>query len=86
MILLKSVHKTSMLIPCKQLFVQTYHHDGHLIIEQGLGEPNPLFQLVIDTTPMSVSTIKQINTLPTAHANQFQLTHDSSKRQKKVCT
>jgi len=58
-----------MLIPYEQLFIQTYHHNEHLTTEQGLGEPNPLFQLVIDTTPTSAPTIKQNNTLPTAHAN-----------------
>jgi hypothetical protein len=86
MTLLKPEHKTSMLIPYEQLFIQTYHRNGHIITEQSLGEPNLLFQLVIDTTPMSASMIKQINTLPTAHANQFQLTHDSGKKQIKVCT
>ena len=51
MMLIKLEHKISMWIPYEQLFIQTYQHNGHLITEQGLGEPNPLFQLVIDTTP-----------------------------------
>jgi hypothetical protein len=45
MTLLKPVHKTSVLIPYEQLFIQTYHHNGRLIVEQGTGEQNPLFQL-----------------------------------------
>ena len=43
MTLLKPEHKTSMLIPYEQLFIQTYHRNGHLVTEQGLGEPNPYF-------------------------------------------
>ena len=83
MTLLKPEHKTSMLIPFEQLFIQAYHHNGHLITEQGLGESNPLFQLVIDTRPTSAPMIRQTNTLPAAHTNQFHLTHNSGKKQKK---
>ena len=46
---LKPIHKTSLLIPCEQLFVQTYQYNGTLITEQNRGEQNPLFQLAIDT-------------------------------------
>jgi hypothetical protein len=53
--LLKHEHKTSMLIPYEQLFIQTYYHDEHLITEQNAGEPNLLFQPVIDTTPISAT-------------------------------
>ena len=49
MSLLKPIHKTSFLIPYEQLFIQTFHHNGNLITEQGTGEQNPLFQLAIDT-------------------------------------
>jgi len=49
MTLLKPVHKTSVLIPYEQLFMQTFHHNGSLITEQSRGEQNPLFQLAIDT-------------------------------------
>ena len=49
MTLLKSEQKTSMLITYEQLYLQTYHHNGHLIPEQSTGDPNPLLQLIIDT-------------------------------------
>jgi len=83
MSLLKPIHKTSVLIPYEQLFIQTFHHDENLITEQGTGEQNPLFQLTIDTMLTSATTRKQkqINMPPTAHSNQFQLFHDSSRQQ-----
>jgi hypothetical protein len=56
MSLLKPIHKTSMLIPYEQLFIQTFHHNGNLIMEQGTGEQNPLFQLLIDIMLMSATT------------------------------
>jgi hypothetical protein len=67
-----------MLIPYEQLLIQTFHHTGNLIMKQGTGEQNLLFQLAIDT--MLTSTTwkqKQINVPPT-HSNQFQLFHDSN--------
>jgi len=45
-----------MLIPREQRFIQTFHHNGNLITEQGTGEQNPLFQLVIDTMLTSATT------------------------------
>ena len=47
--LLKPIHKTSLLIPYEQLFIQTYQYNGTLITEQNRGGQNPLFQLAIDT-------------------------------------
>ena len=80
MSLLKPIHKTSMLIPYEQLFIQTFHHNGNLITEQGTDEQTPLFQLAIDAMLTSATTWKhkQINTPPTTHPNQFQLFHDSN--------
>jgi len=49
MTLLKPIHKTSLLIPYEQLFIQKYQCNGSLITEQNRGEQNPLFQLAIDT-------------------------------------
>ena len=46
MSLLKRIHKSSVLIPYEQLFIQTFHHNGNLITEQGTGEQTPLFQLL----------------------------------------
>ena len=43
MTLLKTIHKMS------QLFIQTFHYIGNLIMEQGTGEQNPIFQLAMDT-------------------------------------
>ena len=47
--LLKPIHKTSLLIPYEQPFIQTYQYNGTLITEQNRGGQNPLFQLAIDT-------------------------------------
>jgi hypothetical protein len=43
MSLIKPIHKTPMLIPYEQLFIQTFHHNGNLITEQGTGEQNHYF-------------------------------------------
>jgi hypothetical protein len=48
MILLKTIHNVVMLIPYEQLFIQAFQKNGKLIPEQYSGEPNPLFQLVIN--------------------------------------
>jgi hypothetical protein len=81
MSLFKPIYKTSTLISYKQLFIQTFHHNGNLIKEQGTGEQNPLFQLTIDTMVTSETTLKkQINTSPT-HSNQLQLFRDSTRQQ-----
>jgi hypothetical protein len=55
MTLLKPIHNTAMLTPYEQLFIQTFHHNGDLITEQGAGEHNPLFQLAVDTVLMSTT-------------------------------
>jgi len=39
----------SMLIPYKQLFIQTFHHNGNLIMEQGTGEQTLIYHLARDT-------------------------------------
>jgi hypothetical protein len=38
-----------MLISYEQIFIQTFHHKGNLITEQGKDEQNPLLQLAINT-------------------------------------
>ena len=48
-------------------------------MEQGTGEQNPLFKLAIDTAVTSEIMPKQINTLPIALSNEFQLLHDSGR-------
>jgi hypothetical protein len=45
MSLLKPIHKTSMLTPYEQLFIQTFHHNENLITEQGTGEQKPLISV-----------------------------------------
>jgi hypothetical protein len=72
-----------MLIPYEKLFIQTFHHNGNLITEQGTGEQNPLFELAIDTmlTSATTSKQKQINTPPTTHSNHFQLFYNSKRQQ-----
>jgi hypothetical protein len=39
-----------------KLEINTFHHNGNLITEQGTGEQNPLFQLAIDTMLKSATT------------------------------
>jgi hypothetical protein len=51
-----------MLTPNEQLFIQTFHHNDRLVVEQGTGEPNPLRELAIDTGLMSMTSPVQINT------------------------
>jgi uncharacterized pyridoxamine 5'-phosphate oxidase family protein len=48
MTLLKPIHKPSMLIPCEQLLIQTFHQNGILIPEQNWSEQNPLFLLATE--------------------------------------
>jgi ribosomal protein S17E len=43
MTLLKLIQKKSMLTSYEQLFIETFHHNGNLITEQGTGEQTPLF-------------------------------------------
>jgi len=52
MSLLKPIHTTSMLIPCEELLIQTFHQNGNLIPEQNCGEQNPLFMLATDYSLM----------------------------------
>jgi hypothetical protein len=40
-----------MLIPYEQLYIQTYHKNGLLLLEQHADDVNPLFQLIIGTLP-----------------------------------
>jgi len=47
--LLKHEQRTPMLIPYEQLYIHTYHKNGHLIPEQNTGDTNPLFQLITNT-------------------------------------
>jgi len=48
MTLLKPIHKSSMLIPYKQLLIQTFHQNGTLIPEQNCSKQNPLFLLATE--------------------------------------
>ena len=69
MSLLKPIHKTSMLIPYDQLFIQTFHHNGNLITEQGTGEQSPFISVSHRHHAYVSNTgkLKQINTPPTTH-------------------
>jgi hypothetical protein len=49
MVLLKPIYNTEKMVPYKQLYIPTPHHNGKLIDEQSNSDPNPLFQLAIDT-------------------------------------
>jgi len=46
--LLKPIKSTSSLIPYERFYIQSLHQGKKLIPEQSPGNPNPLFQLVID--------------------------------------
>jgi hypothetical protein len=48
MTLLKPLKNNTLLIPYEQLFIQSLHQEGRLIAEQHPGEPNLLFELIID--------------------------------------
>jgi hypothetical protein len=69
MTLLKPLKNNTMLIPCEQLFIQSLHQEGKLIAEQHPGEPNLLFQLVIDPsyTPRD-GTSRSISPTPNTYS------------------
>jgi len=46
--LLKPINSTSSLIPYERFYIQSLHQGKKLSPEKSPGEPNPLFQLVID--------------------------------------
>ena len=46
--LLNPINITSSLIPYKRLYIQSFHQGRKLIPEQRPGDPNPVFQPVID--------------------------------------
>jgi hypothetical protein len=48
--LIKPTTHPLLLIPYEALFIQLHQQKGQLITEQTPGEPNPLFQLYLDTT------------------------------------
>jgi hypothetical protein len=53
--LIQPTTHTSLLIPYEALFIQLHQQKGQLITEQTTGEPNPLFQLYLDTTQKHVT-------------------------------
>jgi hypothetical protein len=65
-----------MLIPYKQLFIQTFHHNRNLMTEKGTDEQNPLFLLTIDTMLTSATTQKQNRS--TNHLQHIQISYNSS--------
>ena len=60
----------------KYVFIQTFHHNGNLITEQGTGEQNPLYQLAIDSMLTSATTRKQNRS--TRHLQHPQISSNSS--------
>jgi hypothetical protein len=70
MALIKPIHNSTKLIPYEQLFIQTFHHNGHPIDEQSASDPNPLFRLAIDTNLTSRSPRRPIKTYHTNGSNQ----------------
>jgi len=43
MTLLNHINKTSLLLPYEQLYIQTYHQHKQFILEQYIGEHNPIY-------------------------------------------
>jgi len=48
MTLLKPLNNPNLLLPYKQYYIQSLHHEGKIILEQSPGETNPLFQTAIN--------------------------------------
>jgi hypothetical protein len=69
---------TSFLIPYEQLFIQTFHHNGNLVTEQGTGEQNPLFALAIDTMFYVSNRMKTKKNRPVRHPQHTQTSFNSS--------
>jgi hypothetical protein len=53
--LIQPTTHTSLLNPYEALFIQLHQQKGQLTTEQTPGEPNPLFQLYLDTTQIHVT-------------------------------
>jgi hypothetical protein len=53
--LIKLTTHRRLLIPYEALFIQLHQKKGQLITEQTPGEPNPLFQLYLDTTQIHLT-------------------------------
>ena len=68
MTLLKHEQKTPMLIPYEQLFIQTYHKHG-LLIQEHMGDTNPLFQLITHMDTTNTQTLTE-NSSPPNHEMQ----------------
>ena len=62
MTILKQITKTSLLIPCEQLYIQSYYYHKQLIPEQNAGENNPMYPLNFDPHIMSPTACTLINT------------------------
>jgi len=77
MTLLKPIHKTSLLIPYEQLFIQTYQYNGTLINrtkQRRTKTPIPAshrYRSYVTTLPQQMSTYRKI------HMSQFQLNNES---------
>ena len=67
MALLKHNNKTSLLLPYKQLYIQSYHQHMQLISEQYIGEHDPIYHLIHNTFNTSLPTrpTKQYPTINT---------------------
>jgi len=48
MTLLKPLNNPNLLLPYEQYYIQSFHHEGKLILEQSPGETNSLFQMAIN--------------------------------------
>ena len=59
MTLLKPIQSATKLIPYEHLFIQTFHHNGNHIDEQSASDPNPLFQLTLNTDVTGTSETDQ---------------------------
>jgi hypothetical protein len=72
--LIKPTTHTSLFIPYEALFIQLHQQQGHLITEQTTSEPNPLFQLHIETTQTHLInwSIQTHHQMPVSHKTAVQ--------------
>jgi len=75
MAILKQITKTSLLIPCEQLYVQSYYYHKQLIMEPNAGENNSMYQLNFDPHIKSPTAYTPINTPTLPLSRPYYLAH-----------
>jgi len=73
--LLKQINTPTLLLPYEQMYIQSFHHNNELILEQHFKEHNPMFNLLHSNT--------------TRHKPPWRLTHNpthSNQPSPNLCT